>query len=379
MNNIIYLDNAATTFPKPDCVLHQVRRCLTEYCGNPGRAAHPLSEKSAERVYECREVLSDFFNLGRAENVVFSFNTTYALNTVLNALLGYGDHVITSNAEHNSVLRPLAQLSHSKRVSVSYIDAFLPEDDIIKQIKASINPKTKAVVLTYSSNVCPLVLPITKVGELCKQYKLRLIVDAAQGAGVYDIDAKRDNIYALCIPSHKSLYGIQGAGAICFGDGCNVSELKSVFSGGNGIESKKDSMPDFLPERFEAGTLSVPAIVSLAEGIRFVERVGTDKIREKECRLSQMLCEELHKTKKATVYGSGFSPCVLFNIKEKDCEYVGRYLSSLGICVRSGFHCSPLAHKRLGTYESGAVRVSFGCFNTERDVAALIKAVKELK
>ncbi len=378
MNNIIYLDNAATTFPKPDNVIKEVRRCLTEYCGNPGRSAHPLSEKSAERIYECREKLCAFFNLGQAENAVFSFNTTYALNTVLNALLSYGDHVITSNAEHNSVLRPLAQLSRSKRVSVSYIDAFTTQNDILRQIKNAINPKTKAVVLTYCSNICPLVLPITQVGAICKQYKLHFIVDAAQGAGVYDIDAKRDGIFALCIPSHKSLYGIQGAGAVCFGEGCNVSELKSVFSGGNGIESKKDTMPEFLPERFEAGTLCTPAIVSLAEGIRFVERTGIEKIRETECSLSQMLTEELIKTKKAVVYGNGFSPCVLFNIRGKDCEYVGRYLASLGICVRSGFHCSPLAHKRLGTYESGAVRASFGCFNTERDVAALVKAIKEL-
>lgn len=378
MNNIIYLDNAATTFPKPASVVNEVRSCIKRYCGNPGRASHALSSESSRRVYECRERLDRFFNVGKPENIVFTLNTTYALNIVLSSVLRDGDHVITSNAEHNSVLRPLSELEARGRIRVTYIDAFSPEDNIIQQIKNAVCGRTRAVVMTHCSNICPLLLPIERIGRLCESYRLKFIVDAAQSAGVYDIDMKRDGIYALCIPSHKSLYGIQGAGAICFSERCNVGKLQVVFSGGNGIDSKQMSMPSLLPERLEAGTLSVPAIVSLSEGIKFVSSVGTEKLRVKECALSQILTEGLRQTKKVTVYGSSLSPCVLFNVHGKDCEYVAEYLASLGICVRSGFHCAPLAHKRLGTYESGAVRASFGAFNTESDALSLISAIKRI-
>ncbi len=374
---MIYFDNAATTYPKPKNVYDEVNRCLKKYCGNPGRASHTLAIQSAEKAYECRSILSSFFGVGAAENIVFCPNTTYALNTALFALIPYGAHVITSEMEHNSVLRPLAELKRRHGVTVSYVDAFLPSDQLIETVKKQINPKTKAVVFSHSSNTVHNVLPVSDIGRLCEQYGLYFILDAAQSAGIYDINMRRDNITAVCVPSHKGLYGIQGAGACCFSTSVEQDKLRPMVFGGNGVESKSDRMPGFLPERLEAGTLCVPAIVSMCEGVKFVQSVGVDAIRKHEEKLSLQLHQALFDMPNITLYGSGGGN-VLFNVSGMNCEECAGYLDTQDVCVRAGMHCAPLTHKHMSTYDTGAVRVSFGYFNTSGQVNTLVKILKNI-
>ncbi len=370
---MIYFDNAATTFPKPRTVSRRVMKCITEFCGNPGRASHALALESARAVYECRSMLSSFLGIGASENVVFAPNTTYALNTALFSLIPYGSHVITSNIEHNSVLRPLSEMKKRRGVTVSEYDAFGSEKDTVSEISKLITPKTKAVVINHSSNVISLTQPIASIGKLCAEHGLYFILDCAQSAGVYDINMKRDGISAVCVPSHKGLYGIQGTGACCFSSDIDISKLRPVIFGGNGVESKSRQMPEFLPEKFEAGTLCVPAIASLCEGIRFIEGIGLLSVAEHNRELSRTLIEALGNMSHITLYSTAPGCNVLFNVNGMNCEECAEHLDSQGICVRAGLHCAPEIHRHLGTYDTGAVRVSFGYFNTQKQVQTLIK------
>ncbi len=372
---MIYFDNAATTFPKPKAVTDEVFRCINKYCANPGRASHAPAIESASRVYECRSLLSGFLGAGAPENVVITPNTTYALNLALFSLIPYGAHVITSNAEHNSVLRPLAELKRRYGVTVSEVNVFLSESELISQISKKISSRTKAVVMSHSSNAVSHTVPVSAIGKICEKYGLYFILDCAQSAGLYSINMKRDGITAVCLPSHKALYGIQGAGACCFSPSLDTSKLRSTVFGGNGVESKSELMPELLPERFEAGTLCVPAIASLCEGIKFVEAVGTDAVLAHEEQLCSVLREALGNMSRITLYGDGIGTNVLFNLDGMNCEECAEYLDSQGICVRAGMHCAPGIHKYLGTYETGAVRVSFGYFNTLKQVQTLIKVL----
>ncbi len=372
---MIYFDNAATTFPKPRSVSRSVMKCINEYCGNPGRASHALALESARAVYDCRSLLSGFLGVGASENIVFTPNTTYALNIALFSMIPYGSHVITSNIEHNSVLRPLAELKKRRSVSISAFDSFRSVDDIISQISGLITPKTKAVVISHSSNVISLTQPIARIGKLCSDKGIYLILDCAQSAGVYDINMKRDGVSAICVPSHKGLYGIQGAGACCFSSDIDIKRLQPVVFGGNGVESKSDTMPEFLPEKFEAGTLCVPAIASLCEGIRFIESVGISAISEHHRSLSSLLIEGLSNMSHISLYSNEPGCNVLFNVDGMNCEECAELLDGQGFCVRAGLHCAPEIHRHLGTYDTGAVRVSFGYFNTPKQVHSLIKAL----
>ncbi len=376
---MIYFDNAATTFPKPPSVVREVNRCIKKYCANPGRASHSSALESARRVYECRTLLSGLLGVGAVENVVMMPNTTYALNTALFSLVPYGAHVISSNIEHNSVLRVLSEMRRSRGVTITFVDSFLPTDDLVGQIEKSITPKTKAIVLSHSSNVVSHTVSVGAIGEVCRSHGVHFILDCAQSAGVYDINMRRDGITAVCLPSHKALYGIQGAGACCFASGIEPKKLKTVVYGGNGVESKSELMPEFLPERFEAGTLCVPAIVSMAEGVRFIQSVGLDAIRAHEEKLSLMLIEALSDMKHIKLYSDEPGTNVLFNVDGMNCEECADRLDRSGIAVRAGMHCAPEIHRRLGTYETGAVRASFGYFNTEKEVRSLAQTLCDMR
>lgn len=373
---MIYLDNAATTFPKPASVSEEMSRCIMKYCGNPGRSAHKLSQRSSEKIYECRLLLAEMFN-AEAENVVFTYNTTYALNIAIKALIKDKSHILISDMEHNSVLRPVHALKLTHGCSYSTFSSTGNDDEILADIFAKIRSDTSAIICAHQSNVGCRRLPIDKIGKLCRDKGIKFIVDGAQSAGLYKIDVSNMNIDALCIPGHKSLYGPQGVGIVIFG---NDEIGKTFIEGGTGINSLELDMPDFLPERYEGGTLSTPAIVGLCEGIKWVNSIGIDKIRMHEEGLYTLLLDLLSVDNRITTYqmNSYAGNALLFNVGSLSSAYVASELNKRDIYVRSGYQCSPLAHKILNTGEGGAVRVSFGVFNTKKDVYSLYEALCEI-
>lgn len=373
----VYLDNAATTFPKPPGVSYAMKRCMDGWCGNPGRGAHPLSSKSAEAVYGVREQIAAMFGSGHPENVVFTANATGALNIAIKSLVPRG-HVLISDIEHNAVVRPV----FASGLRYSIFNAFAPTEEMLFDISSHFGKDTRAVIANAGSNICGAALPLAEIGRLCREHGIFFIVDASQYAGTHEIDMERMNIDALCAPGHKSLYGPQGSGFVCFSPLAAQTAVRgrTLFEGGNGVNSREMFMPDFLPERFEAGTLSVPNIVGLGEGLKFVQKEGVGKIFIRESALYEYALSEFSQMHGLTLYASDIrrSSILLFNIDRMKSEEAAKALADRGICVRGGLHCAPLAHAALRTPEHGAVRVSFGAFNHEDDVYSLIRAVREL-
>lgn len=372
---MIYFDNAATTFPKPSTVTDEVHRCISTYCGNPGRGAHPLAMRAAEKIYLCREALSAFFDAGAPERVIFTQNTTAALNLAIKGLVPRGAHVLISELEHNAVLRPLVRLEKERGVTFDCFPAVgLTGEEILSGIRARIRKETAAIVCQHASNVCSVTLPITKIGALCREKGLLFIVDAAQSAGVLPISVRQANISALALPGHKSLYGIQGCGALILGEGVLPSPLAE---GGSGVDSLSREMPEAPPERYEAGTLSTPAIVGLLEGVEYLRELGIAEAKAHEMRLFFALKERLQALPGIRIYQPDAAGAVLlFNKEGVPPARVGEELAARGICVRAGLHCAPLAHRAIGTGDDGGVRVSFGVFNTLREVDSLWRALK---
>ena len=377
-----YFDQAATTFPKPASVLTEVERCIRSYCGNPGRGSHALSRAAAEKIYECREEAASLFGLDAPENIVFTVNTTAALNMAIKGLLQQGDHVLISDMEHNSVLRPIDRLAREGRISYDIFPTHggsgrIPTaEDICRGIGQRIRPETRAVVCAHASNICSASLPIAEIGAFCHTNGLYLVVDGAQSAGILPLDMSRMGIDVLCVPGHKGLYGIQGSGMLLLSPG---TVLDTLTEGGNGVRSLDAAMPDFSPERYESGTLPTPAIAGLCEGIRFVKRVGTEAIMTHEQALFRRLRELLTNTQGVKVYAPQFvGSTLLFSVDGMPSDAVGRALDARGFCVRCGFHCSALGHRTLGTPESGAVRASFGYFNRPAEVERFYRALKEI-
>lgn len=375
---ITYLDNAATTYPKPQTVYEEVYRCMTRYGGNPGRGAHSLSLGAAEKIFQCRNLIADLFGADELERVVFTLNTTYALNMAIKGLLRQGDHVIISDLEHNAVLRPIYKLAKQGHIEYDVFPSMVDSQKrnpslICAKIAALLRPNTKMVICAHASNICSYVLPIAEIGEFCRRHGLLFVVDGAQSAGHYPIKVDEMNISALCIPSHKGLYGPQGAGVTVLGRGIT---LDTFAEGGNGVNSLDGDMPNFSPERFEAGTLPTPAIAGLCEGIKTVNSRGLDGIAEQDASLFMMARECLCNISGISLYAPSFiGPTVLFNLRGFTSEALAHELNKYGICVRGGFHCSALGHKTLGTPDSGAVRLSFGMFNQPKDVDTLAKTL----
>ena len=374
---MIYLDNAATTFPKPPQVTAEVVRCLTQYCGNPGRGAHPLALASAETIYACREALSDFLGLGAPERILFVSNATHALNLALKGFLRPGDHVLISELEHNAVRRPLCRLREERGVRFDLFPVVgKTAAQVLEGIAARVTPATAAVVCTHASNICSISLPIAEIGAFCRRRGLRFVVDAAQSAGHLPVDMRAMRIDALAAPAHKALYGIQGAGILALGEGFDPLPLTE---GGSGVDSLPDGMPEAPPERYEAGTLPTPAIAGLLAGVRFVRERGLDRIAAHERALYRAALDRLSSLSDIECYAARHEgPVLLFNRRGVSSEETAFRLGREGICVRAGYHCAPLAHKALGTPEGGAVRIGFGALNTLAEVDALWKALKAL-
>ena len=378
---MIYLDNAATSFPKPPSVANEVFRCITEYSGNAGRGAHSLSLAAANKVFECRSELAELFGAADTDRVFFVQNTTQGINTVIKGLVREGDHVIISDMEHNAVYRPIFKLAAEGKISYDVFKTFTADPRrsyarICASIESLIRPNTRMVFCVHSSNICSVTLPIAEISKVCRRHGVLLCVDGAQSAGHIDINVSKLGIDALCVPGHKGLYGPQGSGAVILGKDIT---LDTLIEGGNGVDSLDGKMTLASPERYEAGTLSLPAIAGLCEGVRELKRRGIAEGAENGAELCRTLCERLSCMRDVELYVPQYRGCVaLFNLRGIPCEAVAAALDERGLCVRAGLHCAPLAHKTLGTDKTGAVRVSFGIYNTFADIDALCRALNDI-
>lgn len=379
---MIYLDNAATTFPKPRNVTREMAHCMRSYCGNPGRGSHALSLAAAEKIYECRALAAELFEAPSPEHTVFCLNTTMAINTVIKGWLCAGDHVLLSDMEHNAVYRPIYKLAARGVISYDIFPTYPLEPDashtrICRAIEERIKPNTKMLICAHASNICSAVLPIAEIGALCKRRGILFAVDAAQSAGHIPIQMKQMGIDALCLPGHKGLLGPQGCGMLLLGEDARMDTL---IEGGSGVSSLDGNMPDESPERYEAGTLPTPAIVGLCEGLCELRRRGVETVGAHTRALYAYLAERLQEMPHVTVYAGHHAGAVLlFNCEELSADSVGAALDRAGICVRAGYHCSALGHRTLKTPSGGAVRVSTGIFNTTSHLDSLVNAIWELR
>ncbi len=385
-NRLVYLDHAATSHPKPPTVLTAVIDCMKYRGGNPGRGSHKLAMEAAGEIYACRETAAGMLG-AEPQRVIFTLNTTHALNLAIKGLVGRGKkesggfHVLCSDMEHNAVYRPLYRLAAEGIIDLDTFETFpaapvRTEDMILRSVSAKMRPDTRLVVCAHASNICSAVLPIQRIGALCRRRGIALVVDAAQSAGAYELDVDGMGITALCLPGHKGLLGPQGTGMLILGRDVT---LDTLMEGGNGVDSLRGEMSEEAPERYEAGTLQTPAIAGLRAGMEFVESVGIEAIREHERRLGAKLRDGLLEIPKVTVYAPHREGgVVLFSVAGYASEEVGRILSDEGICVRAGFHCSALGHRTLGTPTGGAVRGSLGWNSREKDVEAVLRVVRRL-
>ncbi len=377
MKSTVYFDNAATTFPKPLAVRKAVMRTIELYCANPGRSSHRLALKAAEEVYACREKLAKTFG-GKDENVVFTSSATHSINIAVKSLLKLGDHILISDIEHNAVYRPVSALA--ERGIITYDIYRSDSTDIISELSAKAKPNTAMIIACHHSNICNISLPLETIGAFCEKNNILFLVDASQSAGILPVNATSQRIDILCAPAHKGLYGIPGGGFAMFSEKVAESGRISTFmEGGNGISSKSPFMPEFLPERLEAGTLPLPAITALSAGIDFVNGIGTEKIRQKEKRLCKLMRIGLEEFSDIRIHSLSDGSIMLFSVKDIPSEVFASRLDSFGICVRAGLHCSPLAHKKLSTPSNdGAVRVSFGLSNSEEEVMYFLNVCEKI-
>ena len=375
---MIYLDNAATSFPKPETVWREAERVMRECGGNPGRGSHALALAAAEEIYRCREAVAEMFD-GDPERVVLTPNATVALNLALKGMLRPGDHVLTSALAHNSVRRPLHALAE-EGVSVEEYPVFPRGESVATVIGRMLRPNTRMVEVTVRSNVVSAGLPLDEIAALCKRRGMILVVDASQGAGAMELSIRNLGKAVICAPGHKGLYGLPGSGFALFSREIDPKEVRPLLAGGSGMRSVDPEMPDIFPERLEAGTLNAPAAASLRAGIEAVREIGVAEIGYRERILRRRTVSILTGMRRVQVYlpGADEGSIVLFSVHGHSAAEVGEHLDRCGIAVRAGLHCAPTAHRLLGTPEGGAVRASFGMFNTEEDVLALCRTVKEM-
>ena len=377
---MIYLDNAATTFPKPQNVVKSVVEAIKIYGGNPGRSGHSLSMRTSEQIFHVRESVGEFFGVS-PERVVFTSNCSHALNMAIKGVMASGGHIITSTLEHNSVMRPLFAMK--RKGIIDYDCAMVYEGDLeatLKSFASLIRPNTKAIVCTHASNVTGLILPVKELGELCRQAGLTFIVDGAQSAGVLPVNLQEMKIDIFCTAGHKGLYGTTGTGLMLLGSDL---EMDTIMEGGTGSASSLPQQPDFLPDRFESGTINTVGILSVGAGLHYVSGIGISRIYEHEFGLCRYFYEQAASIPQIKTYHyyfekGRFAPIVLFNVGNMPSFDVVAALNARGICVRGGLHCAPSSHRTLNTEQGGAVRVSPSAFNTKRDMMNLLRELKQI-
>ncbi len=378
----VYLDNAATTRFKPDSVIEEMTNFLKNLNCSPGRGGYECAMESGRKVMNTRFAINDFFNGSDVENVIFTKNITESLNYLIKGLLTKGDHVITTTLEHNAVLRPLNQLEDKDLIEVSYVkcsqDGLLDPQDIEKEIKNN----SKLIILNHASNVTGTILPALEVGKIAKKHGLFYALDTAQTAGLLDIDFKKINLDFLGFTGHKGLLGPQGIGGMILSNRL-VDEMESLITGGTGSLSESVKQPDFLPDKFESGTLNTPGIIGLKAGIEYINNKEINKLYQHEIELFKSFLSGLNELDNIEVYGSQEIdkkvPTVSLSVKGYDLGDLGFKLAEkYGIMVRSGLHCAPLAHKTIGTYPEGTLRFSLGINTSEDDIDYTLDVLAKL-
>jgi len=379
--NTVYFDNAATSWPKPEGTYSAMDRFGRLIGGSPGRSGHRLSIESGRVIMNTRDSLARLFGIDDPFRLVFTKNATEALNIAIVGLLSPGDHVITSSMEHNSVMRPLRALE-SQGVELSVIrcspQGVLDPGNLLPAIRTN----TKLVVLTHASNVTGTIMPIRDVGYIVKDHDLILCVDAAQTAGALPIDVADMNIALLAFSGHKSLFGPQGTGGLYIRKGLE-GKIKPLIVGGTGSRSEFELQPDFLPDKYESGTLNTVGIAGLGAGVEYIIEWGINTIRACEITLTQRFIEGLKSIEGIRIYGPGDASrqisVVSFNVNGMTPSEASFALDEqFGIMSRPGLHCAPSAHRTIGTFSEGTVRFSFGCFNTEEEIRYALDAVRKL-
>ncbi|MBI5190682.1 MAG: aminotransferase class V-fold PLP-dependent enzyme [Nitrospirae bacterium] len=380
---MIYLDNAATSHPKPEAVYRRVDDVLRHASANPGRAGHQMAVEADRAIFEARESVARLFNIKHPDRIIFTPNATAALNLAIKGLLKPGEHCVTTAMEHNSVTRPLKFLAQLG----AEVDKVQPSPKGVTDpfsIKAAIKTNTTLVAVTHASNVIGTITPIGEIIEAAHARNVPVLLDAAQTAGSVNIDVEGLGLDLLACPGHKCLYGPQGTGFLYIAPSVR---LKPILYGGTGSRSDMDTMPDFLPDRYEAGTLNTPGIAGLGAGCEFIVSEGIARIRSHEVALCKRLMEGLAGVPGMKLYGvddpwaraSVVSFNIIGNVEGMDPASVGDRLDSeFGIAVRVGIHCAPDAHKTMGSYPTGAVRMSPGYFNTAEDIDKAVEAVAEI-
>ena len=378
---VTYLDNAASTWPKPQGVIRAVERVLIETAANPGRSAHSLSVEAARIIADAREAIASLFGVKDPLRVVFTKNATEALNIVVGGLLKQGDHVITTGMEHNSVMRPL-RAAEASGIKLSIVGCSRQGELDPSDVKKAIRPDTRLIILTHASNITGTIMPVAEVGSIAREHGITFCMDAAQTAGCLPIDVDKMDVDLLAFTGHKSLYGPQGTGRLYIRAGLE-EKIEPLMMGGTGSASEHEEQPVFMPDKFEAGTPNTPGIAGLLEGVRFLESRGIGPVREYEMGLAAQLRSALTSIPGVRIYGpedpgrtiaivsfsmEGMSPSdIAFRLDE---EY--------GIMARPGLHCAPSAHRTIHTFPQGTVRLSLGCFNTIDDVSRAVHAVSRI-
>lgn len=376
----IYMDNATTSWPKPDSVYEEVLSYMKKSGASPGRAGYKRAKEADHILDETRVLVARLFNIKEPKRVIFTPGATYSLNLAIKGILKPGDHVITTTLEHNSVLRPLSALVAKKVCEVTYIEAntkgYIEPSLIEKKIKEN----TKLIIVNHASNILGTVIPIEEIGKIAKKKGIPFLVDGAQTAGLYPIDVVESSIDLLAFSGHKGLLGFQGIGGLYIREGI---ELDPLVEGGTGTNSESTSQPTSLPDRYESGTLNIAGIISLREGIRFIEKTKLENIRKQEMELIHQLLQFLKNVEGIKLYGPGDPKkqlaVISFSLKGYTSQEISNFLDRKHhLITRSGLHCAPLIHKTLGTLKGGLVRVSLGFWNTLEEVEQLVQAVKQL-
>lgn len=368
----LYFDNAATTLIKPREAIKKTLKFIQNGYANAGRSGHYLSMKTAEEIFESRQTVCNFLCFDRAQNVIFTQNATYALNQAIKGMIPNGAHVITSTMEHNSVLRPLYAMQQSGTITLSH---FSHRGNIEQNIRDAVTKNTKAIVCSLTSNVTGESIPISLLSRLRRELSLLVIVDASQLFAHEKINLSQNPVDVFCSAGHKGAFGMQGVGFALY----HSAPPRTIVEGGSGFDSFAEQMPESLPERLEAGTLSAAPIVSLKHGLSFIERIGIEAIEEKLQRLDRKLNEILESTSGIQRLCRGNHGIHSFIFLGKTSSECAAYLEKEGILTRSGFHCAPIIHKAFGTEDTGAVRISFSYFNSLDELDKLYKVLKRMR
>jgi cysteine desulfurase/selenocysteine lyase len=379
---MIYLDNAATSWPKPPEVLKAMTYALEHAGGNPGRSGHRLSIAAARVIYDTREAIASFFGIFDPLRVIFTDNATHAINLALRGMLKPGDHVITSSMEHNAVMRPLRHLE-KQGVRLSIVPCASDGSLDIKDLTRTVNSRTRLVVVTNASNVVGTILPIAEIVPIAHQAGALVLVDAAQTAGSMPINMSEMGIDLLAFTGHKELQGPPGIGGLVIADNVDVSGIEPLIRGGTGSRSESEEQPDDLPDKYESGTANLAGIAGLGAGLQWIQEQGINEIRNNLKKLTQVLIEGLSALPKIKIHGT-LNPersvaIVSFTVQGIQVSEIGLRLDQeYGVLSRVGLHCAPAAHKTIGSFPEGTVRLAPGVFTTTYDIKEAVQAISRL-